>query len=161
MSENTNNVKLGKNVIIKDNVNLNNVIIGDNVKVGKNTTIFGSEDNPVIIGSNTYIAPNCYMNGYFGLNIGKNVTFGFGVTIFSDSGPNVGKLLEYYPTVSAPIIIGDDCWIGTYAILIPHAKMENISILGSHSMLNKTIGTGEVYGGVPAKLIKKLKLPDV
>lgn len=153
-----NTVKIGKNVTIKDNVEIHCAIIGNNVKIGKNVTIFGSKENPVYIGSNTYISPNCYFNGAFGLNIGKNVTFSYGAIIFTDSGPNIGPLKKSYPTEKAKIVIKDGCWIGAYAILLPGAYMEKESILASHSTLKSKIKYHEIFGGNPAVFKKLIKL---
>ncbi len=152
-----NTVKLGKNVTIKSGVELHYVHIADNVTIGKNTTIFGSQDHIVEIGKNTYISPNCYFNGAFGLHIGENVTISAGVMIFSDSGPNVGILTSIYPTEIAKIVVEDSSWIGAGSILLPGAIMKEVSILAANSTLKHVISSGEVYGGNLAKLIRKFE----
>ena len=150
-------VQVGKNVIIKPQVELHYVTIGDNVKIGKNTTIFGSKDSQVIIEDDVYISPNCYFNGAFGLHIGKEVTFSVGVLIFTDSGPNVGPLTSYFPTQKAKIIIKNGCWIGAGSILLPGTEMEEASILASNSTLKSRVKTYTIFGGNPAKLLKTIK----
>lgn len=151
-------VKLGKNVKLKENVDLNYVEIGDNVEIGKNTIIFGSKDNIVKIEDNAYISPNCYFNGAFGLHIGKDVTVSTGVMIFTDSGPNVGPLKKVYPTVSSCIYIGQGSWICAGSIILPGGGLERESILASLSTLNVMIPSRTIYGGNPAKKIKEINL---
>lgn len=55
------------------------------------------------------------------------------------------------------IRIGSKCTIGQGSIILPGAVMHDKSILGSLSLLskNKKIPSGEVWGGVPARRIKK------
>lgn len=148
-------VTIGKNVVIKEGVELHYVVIGDGVKIGKNTTIFGSKDNYAHIGKNTYISPNCYCNGAFGLEIGEEVTISAGVMIFTDSGPNRGPLTKIYPTKEAKISIGDGSWIGAGSILLPGANLGKNAVLAANSTLNTVIKKNEVFGGNLAKLLKK------
>ncbi|HRN69566.1 MAG TPA: DapH/DapD/GlmU-related protein [Candidatus Woesebacteria bacterium] len=153
-----NTVKIGENVTIKPDVELHYVNIGNNVSIGKNTTIFGSKSHIVTIEDNTYISPNCYFNGAFGLFIGKSVTISAGVMIFSDSGPNIGPLKSVFPMESSVIIIENGCWIGAGSILLPRAYMKENSVLASNSTLKNSISSLEVHGGNPARYIKKIKL---
>lgn len=147
-------VILGKNVVIKQNVELHYVTVGDNVVIGKNTTIFGSKEHQVTIGENTYISPNSYFNGAFGLEIAADVTLAAGVMIFSDSGPNRGPLQKIYPTEKAKIIIGYGSWVCAGSILLPGARMDEVSILASNSTLKDHIKKYQVFGGNPAKYIR-------
>lgn len=149
-------VQLGAGVILRDNVNLRHVIVGKGVKIGRNTIIFGSEKHPVHIGDNCYISPNCYFNGAEGLELGKEVTVSAAVMVFSDSGPNVGPLRQYYPTTAAAIKIGAGAWIGAGSILLPGAEMAEESLLAANSTLRGRVGFHEVYGGNLAKLIKQI-----
>jgi acetyltransferase-like isoleucine patch superfamily enzyme len=58
---------------------------------------------------------------------------------------------------SAPIEIGDYCFVGTGSILLPSASLPSYSVLGAGSLLNKA-HTKEyfLYGGIPAYPIKEL-----
>jgi acetyltransferase-like isoleucine patch superfamily enzyme len=153
-------VQLGTGVILRDNVNLRYVVVGDGVKIGRNTIIFGTESKPVHIGKNSYISPNCYFNGAAGLEIENEVTIAANVMIFSDSGPNVGPLKKYYPTSAKSIKLGAGCWIGAACILLPGAEMSSESILAANSTLTTKVGFHEIYGGNLAKLIKKIDVQE-
>lgn len=63
-----------------------------------------------------------------------------------------GTRLGYYP-----IKIGDNVTIGARAIIHAGVTIENGAIVGSGAVVtkNKHIGENEIWGGVPAKFIKK------
>jgi acetyltransferase-like isoleucine patch superfamily enzyme len=153
-------VTLGDNVTIRDNVNLRYVIVEDDVKIGRNAIIFGSASHPAHIGRGAYISPNCYINGAFGLKIGVEATLSAGVMIFSDSGPNGGPLKKVYPTVEAPITIGDGAWVCAGSVLLPGAGLEPASVLAANSTLKDKVGRHELWGGNIAKLIKTIDVQE-
>lgn len=58
---------------------------------------------------------------------------------------------------SAPITIGDYCFVGTDCVLLGGAFLPSYSILGAKSLLNKKYGDEYcLYGGVPATCVKML-----
>lgn len=57
----------------------------------------------------------------------------------------------------SPIYIGDYCFIGTGSILLPGSRVPDKSILASGAVLGEVLDEiGCLYGGVPAKFIKKI-----
>ncbi len=153
-------VTLGKGVVLRDNVNLRYVTVEDGVKIGRNTIIFGTAEKRVHIGKNCYISPNCLLNGAAGIELEDEVVIAAGVLMFSDSGPNVGPLKKYYPVQESPIKIGNGCWIGAGSVLLPGAEMAAEAILAANSTLKSKIGFHEIFGGNPAKLIKKIDVQE-
>jgi maltose O-acetyltransferase len=59
------------------------------------------------------------------------------------------------PSLEDPVIIGNNVWIGTRAIIMPGVKIGNNSIIGAGAVVTKSFGPNSVIGGIPAKLIKK------
>jgi len=58
---------------------------------------------------------------------------------------------------SAPIQIGDYCFIGTNSVILGGARLPSFSVLGAKSLLNKNFEQQYgLYAGVPASLIKKM-----
>jgi acetyltransferase-like isoleucine patch superfamily enzyme len=58
---------------------------------------------------------------------------------------------------SAPIKIGDYCFIGTNCVILGDTELPNYSILSAKSLLNKKYSEPyQLYGGVPAVPLKKL-----
>lgn len=52
------------------------------------------------------------------------------------------------------VTIGDDVWIGTNAVILPGAKIGKGAVVGAGAVVTKDIPPYEIWGGVPAKLIK-------
>ena len=59
---------------------------------------------------------------------------------------------------SAPVTIGDYCFVGTNCVLLGGSALPSYSALGAKSLLNKPhTQTHCLYAGVPAKAIKSLE----
>jgi hypothetical protein len=62
--------------------------------------------------------------------------------------------------VSAPVSIGDYCFVGTNCVLLGGSTLPDFCVLGAKSLLNKSLTeTYNLYGGVPARVLQKLS-PD-
>jgi hypothetical protein len=58
---------------------------------------------------------------------------------------------------SAPIRIGDYCFVGTNSVLLGGSALPDFCVLGAKSLLNKAFTeTHQLYGGVPAKPLQAL-----
>jgi len=65
---------------------------------------------------------------------------------------------EYY---KGKIIIEEDVWIGTNAVIMPNVRIGRGSIVGANSVVTKNIEPFTIVGGVPAKIIKTRKTNDL
>lgn len=52
-------------------------------------------------------------------------------------------------------VIEDDVWIGRGAIILPGVKISKGSIIGAGAVITKDTEEYSIYGGVPARLIRK------
>jgi hypothetical protein len=58
---------------------------------------------------------------------------------------------------SAPVRIGDYCFVGTNSVLLAGSALPDFCVLGAKSLLNKHFTeTHQLYGGVPAHPLQKL-----
>ncbi len=68
--------------------------------------------------------------------------------------------LERNRQASAPVRVGDYCFIGTDSVLLPGSVLPDFSVLGAKSLLNKDFSaTHQLYAGVPAQPVQSLP-PD-
>ncbi|MCX6279312.1 MAG: acyltransferase [Bacteroidetes bacterium] len=150
------NINLGSDVEIDPSSSINNVIIGDRVKIAKRCSIFGGSDNPLEIGAGSIIAMNSIINGFAArVKIGKNVGIGQNVNIMADSGPtNSPQMQKVFPLVTGPINIGNHCWIGASAIIMPNVSLGDYCVVAANSFVNKSFPEFSIIGGNPAKLIR-------
>jgi acetyltransferase-like isoleucine patch superfamily enzyme len=85
------------------------------------------------------------------VTIGRNVIVG---------GRN-SSLWTHNRQQTAPIVIGDFCYLGSEVRLAPGARLAERSILGLGSVLAGAIDTpGSLVGGVPARIIRPLTAED-
>ena len=65
--------------------------------------------------------------------------------------------LQHNRQASAPIRIGDYCFVGTDCVLLGGSTLPDYSVLGAKSLLNKRFTeTHRLYGGVPARELPEL-----
>jgi acetyltransferase-like isoleucine patch superfamily enzyme len=85
------------------------------------------------------------------VTIGRNVIIG---------GRN-SSLWTHNRQQTAPIVIGDFCYLGSEVRLAPGARLAERCILGLGSVLAGAVDTpGSLVGGVPAKVIRPLSAED-
>jgi hypothetical protein len=91
------------------------------------------------------------------VTIGKFTTFaGFQSQILTHSID-----LERNRQASAPVRIGDYCFVGTNSVLLGGSVLPDYCVLGAKSLLNKSFSeTHQLYAGVPAKPLQSLS-PDL
>lgn len=107
------------------------------------------------LGKNVFINACCNFQDQGGIFIGNNVLIGHNVTLATiNHDVNIetrGNMLL------KPIIIEDDVWIGSGAIITQGVRVGKGAIIAAGAIVTKDVEPFSVVGGVPAKLIKKLK----
>jgi acetyltransferase-like isoleucine patch superfamily enzyme len=102
------------------------------------------------------LSPYCYFDGRNGIELGENVWIGPGAKIISmNHNPN-----NYHEYIKGkPIVIGNNCWIGADAIILPEVKLGDHTVVGAGAVVTKSFPNGnKIIGGSPAKILKEL--PD-
>lgn len=104
------------------------------------------------------VAISCFSS----IDIGDNVKIGAGVHIFDTDFHS----LDYYERRVAesdslkskkkPIVIGNDVFIGAMTIILKGVTIGQRSIIGAGSVVTKSIPADEIWGGNPAKFIRKI-----
>ena len=93
------------------------------------------------------------------ISIGNEVLISSRVSFINHDGATwVFRNKPEYRGVSkfGQIKIGNRCFIGWGATLLPGAEMGDNSVLAAGAVLSKKIPAGEIWGGVPAKYITKV-----
>jgi acetyltransferase-like isoleucine patch superfamily enzyme len=150
------NIELGKNVEINPSSSINNVKIGNNVKIAKRCSIYGSPENQLEIGKNSYVGMNTILNGFVAkLYIGEYVSLGQNVNIMVDSGPNASPVLQrIYPVTIGEVQIHDHCWIGSNSMIMPNVILGKFCVVAANSFVNRSFPAFSIVGGNPARLIR-------
>ena len=113
--------------------------VGDYVSINKNAILMANESRIII---------------------GNKVMFGPNVTIFG-SNHNTSQLGRFMYDVhekreedDQDVIIEDDVWVGTGAIILKGVRIGRGSIIAAGALVNRDVLPYSVVGGVPAKIIR-------
>jgi len=94
------------------------------------------------------------------LTIGDRVAIAERVTLVTSSSPNFSKIKTYAPIANGPIIIKQDAWLGTGAIVMPHVTIGEGAIVGAGSVVIEDVSPFTIVAGSPAKPLRKLNIPE-
>ncbi|WP_272514741.1 MULTISPECIES: acyltransferase [unclassified Providencia] len=115
--------------------------------------------NDLIIGKETRINSNVFINAEGKVIIGENVTLSHGATILStgyDLNNWKSNQLEK-KHISKPIIIEDNVWIGANVTVLSGVKIAKGVVIAAGSVVTKNLEcSNALYAGIPARKIKDL-----
>ena len=175
-------VDIHETVIIGENTTIDceKVTIGKYSKIGNNVRIKCKE---LIIGDHFYMADGAEIGrgGCTGPN--SNVKIGNGVGIFEnvvinpsesvEIGDNCGigadvmiwthgawlDITQGFPSDFGSVKIGDNVWLPARSIVLPNVTIGNNVVVGTNSLVNKSLPSGCLAVGSPCKVIKENMYP--
>ncbi|MGG4491190.1 sugar O-acetyltransferase [Metabacillus idriensis] len=126
---------------------------------------------------------NVYMQPPFNCDVGTNIHVGedfltnFNVKILDVTSVTIGDYCMIGPnsvistvnhpmtakgrreklSITKPVVIGNDVWIGANCVINPGVTIGNNVIVGAGAVVTKDVPDNSVVAGVPAKVIKELK----
>jgi len=111
------------------------------------------------IGSHCFVNYNCVFLDDNLITIGDNVLIGPAVQLYTATHPIVPEeriRAGGYVTRALPISIGDDCWIGGGAMIMPGMSVGEGSTVGAGSVVTKDVPARCFAAGNPCRVIRKL-----
>lgn len=120
------------------------------------------ETSGMKIGAGTHLAMGLvviddYTNN---VSIGERCSIGAYVTLMSATSPDNSVLMKHpglqNAIKTAPISIGNDCWIGSGCIVMPGVKIGDRAVVGAGAVVTKDVLAGEVVTGIPARVVRVL-----
>jgi acetyltransferase-like isoleucine patch superfamily enzyme len=113
--------------------------VGGNIKTGYLTT--------------PGMMPGIYINGMNGVFFGDNVYIGAGVKIISANH----DIYDYSKHVkSEPIVIGNNVWIGSNAVILPAVTIADGCVIGAGSVVTRSfVEKNCIIAGNPAKIVNR------
>lgn len=125
------------------------------------TRVIGNYSN-IILHKNSEINDGCYLLAKDKISLGKNSTLAYRVTILTSADPNGphNTLSKLYPPIIAPVIIGDNVWVGANSTILPGVNIGDYAVVAAGSVVTKDVPAGTLVAGIPAEVKKYLKKPD-
>ena len=129
---------LGQRSVVESYCCINNAVgdvtIGDYTRIGIHCTLIG----PVCIGNH--------------VNLAQGIT----VTALNHNFEDSSKRIDEQGVSTKPVVIGDDVWIGTNAVILPGVTIGSHCVVAAGAIVTKDIPDHTLVGGVPAKVIKNI-----
>lgn len=139
--------------------NAKGVRLGQNTILYKNCTIYNSPSGTIELGNNSHVAPYGYfLIGENSVKIGNDVAIGPFCSFFCMSNSPKGDSDLFRENYTyGNISIGNNVFIGSHSTILPGSVVQDNVVIGANSVVSGELESGWIYGGSPAKKIKKVK----
>lgn len=108
------------------------------------------------------------------LRIGRDVFINRGVTIYAEHSVSIGDNVRIADLASihdsdlhqveegasvrvAPIVIGNNVWIGRAAIILPGVTIGDHAVIAAGALVNRDVPERSLAAGVPARPVRELR----
>lgn len=126
--------------------------------ISEKVAIYGQNEfrNPagLTIGEGSSIGHRCILDARKNLTIGRNVTLGTEVMIWSLHHDYNDK---HFRAVGKPVVIADYVWLGSRCIVLPGVTVGSGAVVAAGAVVTKDVLPFHVVGGIPAKTISRRK----
>ena len=105
--------------------------------------------------SSFMVSSGCYIQGGNGIKIGDGTIFAPGVKLISANHDhtNLGRWIP-----GKPIRIGEQCWIGANAVILPEVELGNKVVVGAGSVVTRSFPNNAIIAGNPARIIGEVQV---
>lgn len=147
-------IALGNDVVI------NSGAPASPISCGAVSSIYVKSGAELSIGNNSGVSASAlYCVNH--ISIGQNVMIGAGCKIFDTDFHPIGAEERRADGLSgaknAPIVIGDDVFIGAGCIVCKGVTIGRGSVIGAGSVVTKAVPENELWAGNPARFVRKLE----
>lgn len=116
------------------------------------------------VGKECFLNYNCVLLDVAPIALGNGVWIGANVTLATPLHPLVAKerLIADYPDgrhdleYSAPITIGDGCWICSGATVCGGVTIGENSVIAAGAVVTRDVPANSLVAGVPARVVRKI-----
>ncbi|OAX48512.1 MULTISPECIES: sugar O-acetyltransferase [Paenibacillus] len=107
------------------------------------------------VGRNVFINHACTFMDRGGITLEDNVLIGPKVNLITINHPL--EPAERRSTISTPIVIKKNAWLGAGTMIMPGVTIGENSIVAAGAVVTKDVPPNTIAAGVPAKIIKNLE----
>lgn len=144
------------------------ITLGEDVTfAGKPIFIFGNRADAlpeISLGDHVFVGHNVVFTVSASVRVGRDVLIAGNVSISDYDGHPVEAASRRAgdptpPEGIKPVVIGDDVWIGTSAMILKGVTIGDRSIVGAGAVVVKDVPPDSVVAGNPARVVKQLVPP--
>jgi acetyltransferase-like isoleucine patch superfamily enzyme len=165
MTETTTPLEIHHEAVVDESVRFYPSVRGTRIVIGARThidafavvrAVGGTGD--VIIEEDSRIGPHCVLYSGNGIHIGNYVLMAPHVSIVPTNHAferrDVPIAQQRFMASRGGVVVEDDVWIGTHAVLLDGTYIERGAIIAAGSVVRGRVAAYEIWGGVPARRIK-------
>ena len=134
-------MRIGRDGMLSNYVVVNckggTIDLGDRVGLGAHTVVQSVGKNPVVVGGDVMIGPQCYIVGGSSYHHDRLDIAMSQQGVRDDGG----------------VRIADNVWIGAGATLLGGARLESGAIVAASALVRDRVPQNRIVGGVPARII--------
>lgn len=138
-----------------------NMKINTGVRFRKRFNVTLKPDAKLIIGSNDFFNNDCSINCRHKIVIGENTIFGENVKLYDHNHRfNRCALKTQQGFKTAPIIIGNNCWIGSNVVILKGVKIGDNSVIGAGVVLRHSVAPNTVVSTEQHMSISQIRFKE-
>lgn len=133
------------------------IIVGDGVRISSELAQVQLSAGPgarLSIGAGTFINHGAAISARCGITIGERCQIAPHVTILDSDFHDPQDLSA--PGKAGPIIIGDEVWISTRAIVLRGVRIGRGAVVAAGAVVTRDVPARTVVAGAPARVIRHL-----
>ncbi len=160
-------ITIGANIKLLNGSTANDIHIGNVFKLSGE--LISSHNGKIEIGDNSLVGPRCVVGAVSSVKIGNGVLISNNVIIIDNNNHPVSPYdrkimnsVEYTSpyrswkySISKPIVIHDNVWIGRNSIINKGVTIGENSIVAAGSVVTKDVPPNCIVGGNPATIVKR------
>ncbi len=129
--------------------------IGAGNRIDRGVRILAANQAVVSTAMGVRIGLYSVLNGGDSISIGKkSLLSGFVYLQTSKHGfRSKSESVQEQGFIHAPVVLGDDVWLGAHVVVLPGVGLGNGCVVGSNAVVTKNVAAYSIVGGVPAKMI--------
>jgi len=137
----------------------NGATIGLNCDIESPLIFHNAQDfSNLVVGKNCHIGKNSFFDLRDKIKIGDNVTLSMNTSIITHIELGQAELKYLYETKIKKVIIEDCVYVGANCVILMGIIINQNSLIGAHSLVNKSIPENVVAYGNPAKVVKSISV---
>ncbi|CAM8654833.1 WbbJ Acetyltransferase (isoleucine patch superfamily) [Oxalobacteraceae bacterium] len=150
---------LGARVFIEKNVGLmrypHNIRVADEVVIKEGARICACNEHAQIrIGARTTVGYHTFIFASASITVGDDCLIApFVYLVDSNHGSRRYERINRQPNTTAPVVIGNDVWIGAKATVLAGVTIGDGAIIASGATVKRDVEPYTIVGGSPAKVI--------
>ncbi|HUR77934.1 MAG TPA: DapH/DapD/GlmU-related protein [Acidimicrobiales bacterium] len=128
--------------------------VGDGVRIGPSVKV--NAPAGLTLRDGVGVARNASLDARGGVTVGTNTLVGFESVLlsFTHRYDRTDIPIKQQGMEAAPVLIGSDVWIGARAFVLPGVTIGDSSVIGTGSIVTKSLPAGVIAVGSPAKVLR-------